>query len=365
VAPTPNRRRRRHHRVAAVPVRRARQPATAWPHSTRGAGRTPMPEGLGRGGGDGRRRRRPARARHPVRARRRLLDGKRHRPGAGASPPELVRRLVLVSTHARPDALFRSQVKFWRWLAEMAPSERAFYEGFFTCIYTRAHADGTVDQLIERRWPPHTSSPSRPCRRTSTPASRMTRPTASGESPRRRWSSPTGSTRSCRPASADPSPDPSPAPGPRSRRTNPTGPFRRSLTTGTPASMPSGARPKASPQAPRHASRWVCRSPERPGQPAGASDVLSLVSKRGDQRPRRSFPRDTPRRLCPEFVEKQRCQRSLVRSFARWRVLCPGPDRKGRWSSRSKPSTGQARAMGAKTTEAKRLHAVGDELPGM
>ena len=64
--------------------------------------------------------------------------------------PELVRSLVLVSTYARPDALLRSQFNFWRWLAEVAPSERAFFEAFFTWVYTpRAHADGTVDQIVE------------------------------------------------------------------------------------------------------------------------------------------------------------------------------------------------------------------------
>ncbi len=64
--------------------------------------------------------------------------------------PELVRSLVLVSTYARPDALFRSQLEFWRWLPEAAPSERAFFEAFFTWVYTpRAHADGTVDQIVE------------------------------------------------------------------------------------------------------------------------------------------------------------------------------------------------------------------------
>jgi pimeloyl-ACP methyl ester carboxylesterase len=64
--------------------------------------------------------------------------------------PELIRSLVLISTYARPDALWRSQLNFWRWLPEVAPSERAFFEGFFTWVYTpRAHADGTVDQLIE------------------------------------------------------------------------------------------------------------------------------------------------------------------------------------------------------------------------
>jgi pimeloyl-ACP methyl ester carboxylesterase len=46
--------------------------------------------------------------------------------------PELVRSLVLVSTYARPDALWRSQLNFWRWLPEVAPSGRAFFEGFVT-----------------------------------------------------------------------------------------------------------------------------------------------------------------------------------------------------------------------------------------
>jgi pimeloyl-ACP methyl ester carboxylesterase len=64
--------------------------------------------------------------------------------------PELVRSLVLMSTYARPDALWRSQLNFWRWLAEVAPSERAFLEAFFTWVYTpRAHADGTVGQIVE------------------------------------------------------------------------------------------------------------------------------------------------------------------------------------------------------------------------
>jgi len=64
--------------------------------------------------------------------------------------PELVRSLVLVGTYARPDALFRAKLDLWRWLPEAAPSERAFYEAFFTWVYTpRAHADGTVAQLVE------------------------------------------------------------------------------------------------------------------------------------------------------------------------------------------------------------------------
>src|SRR3712207_6799106 len=64
--------------------------------------------------------------------------------------PELVRSLVLMSTYARPDALWRSQLIFWRWLAEVAPNERAFFEAFFTWVYTpRAHADGTVERIVE------------------------------------------------------------------------------------------------------------------------------------------------------------------------------------------------------------------------
>jgi pimeloyl-ACP methyl ester carboxylesterase len=64
--------------------------------------------------------------------------------------PELVRSLVLMSTYARPDALVRSQFNFWRWLPEVAPSDRAFFEAFFTWVYTpRAHADGLVDRVVE------------------------------------------------------------------------------------------------------------------------------------------------------------------------------------------------------------------------
>ena len=64
--------------------------------------------------------------------------------------PELVRSLVLVSTYARADALFRSQMAFWRWLPLAAPDERSFFEAFFTWVYTpRAHADGTVGQLVD------------------------------------------------------------------------------------------------------------------------------------------------------------------------------------------------------------------------
>jgi pimeloyl-ACP methyl ester carboxylesterase len=64
--------------------------------------------------------------------------------------PERVRSLVLQSTWTVPDAYLRSWAIFVRWLAEVAPSEQAFLEGFFLDIYTaRAHNDGTVDQFIK------------------------------------------------------------------------------------------------------------------------------------------------------------------------------------------------------------------------
>jgi pimeloyl-ACP methyl ester carboxylesterase len=64
--------------------------------------------------------------------------------------PDLVSSLVLVSTYARAEALFRAQLNFWRWLPEVAPGEREFFEAFFTWVYTpRAHEDGTVADIVE------------------------------------------------------------------------------------------------------------------------------------------------------------------------------------------------------------------------
>lgn len=75
--------------------------------------------------------------------------------------PKLVRSLVLVSTWARADAFFRAMANSWKWLPEVAPSERAMLEAFFLWIYTpRAHEDGTVDQIIEEALAfPHPQSP--------------------------------------------------------------------------------------------------------------------------------------------------------------------------------------------------------------
>jgi pimeloyl-ACP methyl ester carboxylesterase len=48
------------------------------------------------------------------------------------------------------DQYLRSWGRFVRWLVEVAPSERAFLEGFFLDIYTvRAHNEGAVEQIIE------------------------------------------------------------------------------------------------------------------------------------------------------------------------------------------------------------------------
>jgi pimeloyl-ACP methyl ester carboxylesterase len=75
--------------------------------------------------------------------------------------PELVRSLVLVSTFARTDPYSQRMARVWGWLADVAPSERDMLEAFFLWIYTpRAHADGTVDKIVEETLAfPHPQSP--------------------------------------------------------------------------------------------------------------------------------------------------------------------------------------------------------------
>jgi pimeloyl-ACP methyl ester carboxylesterase len=75
--------------------------------------------------------------------------------------PELVRSLLLQSTWSRLDRYAQTQLEFWRWMIEAAPSERAFLEWFYLWIYSaRAHNDGTVGQIIEEVLAfPHKQSP--------------------------------------------------------------------------------------------------------------------------------------------------------------------------------------------------------------
>jgi pimeloyl-ACP methyl ester carboxylesterase len=64
--------------------------------------------------------------------------------------PDLVQSLVLVGTFCAWDTFMRTAVESFRWQAEVAPSERAFLESFYTWIYTpRAFADGTVAKIID------------------------------------------------------------------------------------------------------------------------------------------------------------------------------------------------------------------------
>jgi pimeloyl-ACP methyl ester carboxylesterase len=158
--------------------------------------------------------------------------------------PERVRSLVLMSTYARPDALWRSQLNFWRWLAEVAPRASAPSSKASSRGSTRRARTRTARWVksSRRRWPFPTSSPSRPFKRKSTSASRTTRRIAFRRSPRRRSCCPASSTSSCRHALVDRSP--------REYRTHAstscpgrhTSPSRRSRRSSTPASRSSGAR---------------------------------------------------------------------------------------------------------------------------
>ena len=64
--------------------------------------------------------------------------------------PDRVDTLTLVGTWAKGDAMFHAMADAWRWMAELAPSARAFYEAFFCWVYTpAAHATGFVAALVE------------------------------------------------------------------------------------------------------------------------------------------------------------------------------------------------------------------------
>lgn len=58
--------------------------------------------------------------------------------------------LTLVGTWARADRTFRAMADAWRWMAEGAPSARAFYEAFFVWVYThQAHESGFVAAVVD------------------------------------------------------------------------------------------------------------------------------------------------------------------------------------------------------------------------
>jgi pimeloyl-ACP methyl ester carboxylesterase len=64
--------------------------------------------------------------------------------------PDLVHSLVLQSTWPVMDPYLRQWARFIQWLVAVAPSERAFLEGFYLAIYTaRAHNDGSVGRIID------------------------------------------------------------------------------------------------------------------------------------------------------------------------------------------------------------------------
>src|SRR5690606_37876269 len=64
--------------------------------------------------------------------------------------PDRVDSMTLVGTWARPSGSFRAMFDAWRWMAELAPSARSFYEAFFVWVYTpRAHESGVVDAIVE------------------------------------------------------------------------------------------------------------------------------------------------------------------------------------------------------------------------
>ena len=64
--------------------------------------------------------------------------------------PGRVDTLTLVGTWARADRYFRAMFEAWRWMAEHAPTPRAFYEAFFVWVYTpRAHESGLVATIVD------------------------------------------------------------------------------------------------------------------------------------------------------------------------------------------------------------------------
>ena len=104
---------------------------------------------------------------------------------------------------------FRSQLEFWRWLAETAPSERAFFEAFFTLGLHAARARGRHRRPDCRRGaglPPSAIRGGLPGTARRLPRAPHGRPPVAD---RRAYARSRRGARhpSCRPASATPSPE--------------------------------------------------------------------------------------------------------------------------------------------------------------
>ena len=145
------------------------------------------------------------------------------------------------------DPYARSWVRFIQWLVEVAPSERAFLEGFYLWIYTvRAHNDGTVAQIIEEVLAfPH--------KQRTEDLQRFLDALIDHDTTERlpQIAAPTlvlagGRDLNARPELGRAVAERIPALGSRSWRRRPISPSRRSPTSGTPASTPSGGRLRGS-----------------------------------------------------------------------------------------------------------------------
>ena len=190
-----HRRAGRHRRVVAVPARRARRPLPPDRLRQPGRGRGPHARGpvsVERMADDAAG---VLRALGILGPRRRLFGGSIIAQELALRHPELVRSLVLMSTWRGRTPTSRSAARVLSAGCRTRPGERAFLEAFFLWVYTpRAHADGTVEQIIEEALAfPHQQSTEAFQAQLDAFLS-TTRPTAWRRSPRRRWSWPARST---------------------------------------------------------------------------------------------------------------------------------------------------------------------------
>ena len=162
-----DRRAGRHRRVVAVPARRAPRPLP--PHRLRqprrGAHRAARR--AGDGGGDGRRRSRgPARARYPLRARRRASRAAApSRQELALRHPELVRSLVLQSTWRA--GRLPARCAFCRWLVERRAERARVPRGILPGSTPRGRTrTARSTRSSRRRWRSRTSSRRRTFQRT-------------------------------------------------------------------------------------------------------------------------------------------------------------------------------------------------------